>query len=475
MRRLGCLAVLTMAAMAQSASLAAPRTVDHLGKKFRFLSLAEARAIALERSNCGQRWLPHGSGFDSDGMPSDSVSICVLAGGKPGSKRIILAGVPRGPRRAEYERNINQVLLNIENAYWNLYSSYWQLYGHEQGLRLAYETWKLAQAKYKAGRTSRAAVAQAEGQYNLFRSQHLAALDTVMDNERQLWAMMGLPIENGTWLVPSDAPTLVEQQPDWKEARLHTLKHRPELRLAQREVMLASWNVAAAKQAREFAKSDKDVQTCDAGLRQAELREERARQVLDDQGMKSERFLGLYYRRMSSTYFQIKAARAQREAFAKQLRIRAESYKTDSEDASLDLLLEAQRFWADALTTECQAIVTYNNAIAGWEYAKGDLMKHAHVHLTEEAPEGSDAVRAVVREHKRTRQHVRREPGVPADSPLAVLDTCGSDTKAMAPSLPALWKRFPPLKEAGDTETGLVERQVSEIFPPHRVHGGVSP
>ncbi|MGH7173232.1 MAG: TolC family protein, partial [Gemmataceae bacterium] len=183
MRRLGCLAMLWMAAMASSAALAAPPTLYNLDREVRFLSLAEARAIALESGNSGQPSLLFpGIGMDNmitapqSSPPSGSDSIRVLAGGKRGSKSIVINVIRRDPRPAEFKRKLNQMLLNVENAYWNLYGSYWQLNSREQALRFAYETWKITTAQFRVGRISNAAVAQAEGQYNLFRSQRLQAI-----------------------------------------------------------------------------------------------------------------------------------------------------------------------------------------------------------------------------------------------------------------------------------------------------------
>ena len=139
------------------------------------------------------------------------------------------------------------MLLNVENAYWNLYGSYYQLYSREQGLRFAYETWKITGRKFRVGRVSRAALAQAEGQYNLFRSQRLQAIDTVLDNERQLRAMLGMQIEDGTRLVPSDAPTLAEYRPDWKTGWYEAMQNRPELYIARQDVKVAQLNVQLAK------------------------------------------------------------------------------------------------------------------------------------------------------------------------------------------------------------------------------------
>jgi hypothetical protein len=516
MRRFGYLAVLSLAGMAQSAVLAQPPTLDEPGKKCRFISLAEARAIALEQGHVGQPSLLFtGRCSDNrDKVPDESLlhdadSIRVLAGGKSGSKSIVITGIRRHPRPAEFERNVDQMLLNVEVAYWNLYGSYWQLYSREEALRLAYETWKMTGAQLKVGRVSRASVAQAEGQYNLCRSQRLQALDTVLDNERQLRAMLGMHIKDGTRLVPSDAPTLVEQKPDWKEGWRCAMKNRPEMHLARKDVEKARLEVQTIRLTSNiwkclFGQESTDKHVCcspsftpncwttgdakDSSLRQAQLKLASAYLVLQDQELKTERFLGLYYRRMSSAYFQFKAARAQCEAFGRQLEIRHQLYRAGANEPStsapmsLNLLLESQRFWAESLATECQAIVTYNNALAGWEFGKGDIMKHAHVRLGEEPPRGSDsagtakwsAARAVVREHMRTLRHVRHETAVTADSPLSVLQSCSAETAAKAPSLPALWKSFPPIQKVGDVETGLVEGRKAICLPPRR-QDGVSP
>jgi hypothetical protein len=228
--------------------------------------------------------------------------------------------------------------------------------------------------------------------------------------------------------------------------------------MSRQDVQLTAWKAEIAENMAEYIPI-KD------GVRQAELQFARARLVLSDQELKTERFLGLYYRRMSSAHFQIKAARAQRESFAEQMKIRYELYSAGANEPgtsmpmTLSLLMEAQRFWAEALATECQSIVTYNNALAGWEYAKGNIMRHAHVRLVEEAPRDSNIVRAAEREHERMLRHVRHESAVPADSPLAVLDRCGNDAKS-APNLPVLWKRFPSLEAADDVQEGLIEGRV---------------
>ncbi len=416
---------------------------------------------------------------------------------------ILIARIRFNQNRAEFERNINQMLLNVETAYWNLYGSYYQLYSREQGLRFAYETWKITGAQYRVGRVSRAALAQAEGQYNLFRSQRLAAIDTVLDNERQLRAMLGMQIEDGTRLVPSDAPTLAEYRPDWKTGWYECMQNRPELYMARQDVKVSQLNVQLAKNyllpdLRSFLAYDDNAvgsrldgaaggnlnafrnlasntfndwtiglrlgfplgfRFAHAQLRQSQLQLARAYLVLQDQELKAERYLGLWYRRMSSAYFQIKAARAQREAFATQLQIRYQLYQAGANEpgtgnpVTLNLLLEAQRFWAEALATEYQAIVTYNNAIVGWEFAKGTVMRHDNVTISEGPIPVAAQKRAVEHMRERTKALLLRERAAPTGVLARPLDASGPINlypQINASSLPSIWKDAPPLKDANE-------------------------
>jgi hypothetical protein len=465
-------------------------------KRFRFLSLTEGRALALDHTNLPEFrrrfYAGLGSRIEAEepALPKHLDSVQVLTHRTSGVNGILVAGVSRTTPRPELERNANQMLLNIENAYWNLYGSYWQLHSRDQALRLALETWKIVGTNYRDGKASLADFAKAQGQYELFRGQRLQAFDTVLDNERQLRAIAGMQLEDGTRLVPCDVPTVVEKKPDWDAALAEAMKHRPELHMARADVKVAQMNLLLAKMLpvlsifgiNDFGPDDAAKLPRGGNrwgnpfhledpsyVRPATLRLARAYFTLQEQEMKAERFLGLYYRRMASAQGQIMAARAQREAFATQLCIRSDLYRTGKKDATLDVLLEAQRFGSDALATECQAIVTYNNAICAWEYAKGSILTHAHVTLSVDAPSSGEKKRAVVYEGRRTRSKVRHETAVTANSPLNVSSTVG---------LPALWKRYPPLLDAEASPTiqltstdktegpcvRLIEWKVADIF-----------
>jgi outer membrane protein TolC len=107
--------------------------------------------------------------------------------------------------REEGEVSLNMKLLNVESAYWQLYGAYGTLYSREQGVRQSRETWN---NMIEGSSVTAADLAQVRGQYELFRSQRLTAVDKLLDRERDLRALLGMPPEDDRRLVPSTAPTL---------------------------------------------------------------------------------------------------------------------------------------------------------------------------------------------------------------------------------------------------------------------------
>jgi outer membrane protein TolC len=360
--------------------------------------------------------------------------------------------------RAEFEKNVAFMLLNVENAYWNLYGGYWTLYSREQALRQAFEAWKINKARYEAGRIPIQDFAQTRQQYELFRSQRLTALGAILEFERQLRTLLGLPGEDCTRLVPIDAPTLTPFQPDWCVAVNECLALRPELILARQELkfrqldlintknlLLPDLRFAAAygltglggrldgpdttgPDANAFRSLAADKFTdwsvglrlnmpigyrdAHAQTRVARLNLARSYLVVRDQEDRAQRFLELQYRRLFEFHLQIEMNRSQREAAATQLEARFKEFLAGR--GTLDILLEAQRVWADALRAEFDAIVTYNNTLAGFEFAKGTLLIHDNVVIGEGPLPHCAQVRAVEHERRKTMACVLLEHADPA-------------------------------------------------------------
>ena len=83
----------------------------------------------------------------------------------------------------------------------------------------------IAKTKQAGGGLGDADLAMTEEQYHFFRTQRLEALGRgeggragVLEAERHLRYVIGLPAEDGTRLVPRDEPSLTSFVPDWDAA-----------------------------------------------------------------------------------------------------------------------------------------------------------------------------------------------------------------------------------------------------------------
>lgn len=391
-------------------------------------------------------------------------------------------------QRAEFERQVHHLLLNVEVAYWNLYGSYWNLFSREQALRQAFEAWKVTNLQFLAGKKAAFDLAQSRVQYELFRGQRITAMGQVLENERQLRGLLGLPGADGTRLVPTDEPTLTPYKPDWDAALHESLTLRPELLLARQDLKFRQLDVISQKNLllpdlrftsnydvngigtrldgvgpgnalRSLASNqfhnwglglrlDMPIGFRDAhaALRVARLNLARSYSSLTDQELKAQRYLQQQYERLFQYYEQIRAQRAQREAAASQLKARFAEFVAGK--GTLDILLEAQRFWADALREEFNAIVNYNNTLAAFEFAKGTIMQHNNVSIAEGPLPHCALMRAV--EHERER--IKALPVLERHDPRVQQAACASDDPGLpqlspegADSLPKVLKQNPTL------------------------------
>jgi outer membrane protein TolC len=406
---------------------------------------------------------------------------------------IVITRLRFDQQRAEFQRNVHILLVNIEVAYWNLYGSYWNLYSREQALRQAYEAYKINKERYEAGRVPIQELAQTQGQYELFRGQRITALGQVLENERALRALIGLPVDDCHRLVPVDSPTLTPYQPDWCTAVNEALALRPELILARQDLKFRQLDIintknlllpdlrftstydlngigthldgggsSDANNALHSLATDKfndwsvglrmDVtlgyRDAHAALRAARLNLARSYVVLTDQENKATQFLALQYANLTEFYELIIAQRSQRLAAATQLQARFREFLAGR--GTLDFLLEAQRVWADALRDEYQAIVQYNNSLISWEFAKGTILQHDNITIGEGPLPHCAQVRAVEHERQRKDSLVLLERSKPVCCPawvegdhrvIGVPDLGG----ATAPSVPALLEGQPPI------------------------------
>jgi outer membrane protein TolC len=403
---------------------------------------------------------------------------------------IVLARIKFDVDRADFERSVNFMLANVEIAYWNLYGAFVNLFSSEQALRQAHTAWKINKAKYDAGSIAVTQYAQIRGQYEQFRGDRLVALGQVLDAERTLRGLMGLPAADGTRLVPVDTPTVSQFLPDWNEAQRDCLNLRPELVMQRHDLKQKQLELLREKNgllpdiklggkydihgaggrldgdeifggtglsnnALRVLASDHfndfylgvygavplGYRAQNAAVRAAKLRLAQSYLQLRDQEERARRYLVQQYRAVIQDYKVIQARHQQREAFAEQVEARFKEFVAGKTTA--DFLLQAQRDWANAVSVEYQAIVEYNNALVRFQFAKGTLMQFNGIQVAEGPLPQCVQVRAVENEKQRALAIACREEAYgihefASGNPIL--------PQASAAPLPVLIKTTPDLK-----------------------------
>jgi outer membrane protein TolC len=410
-------------------------------------------------------------GVEVNQLLSSHPGSVTVAGLRPSGGRtegILITRIRLEQSRAEFERNINFMLLNIEVAYWNLYASYGTLHARDEALIDAVDLWRVVQDRKRVGFLADQDEARVRAQLESFRAQRISALADVIEKERQLRLLLGLPIEDGCRLVPSDTPSLAPFNPDWCQALAEAHSHRPELYIArqdlkfrQLDVMLqknflrpdlrfvanydingigtrldgsetmpnginpttGALNVEPHNALASLANNDFNswqlglrlnipigFRDAHAAVRVARLNLARSYVSLKDQERKAEFQLALQYQRLYEFQGLIRAQQAQASAAEKQRKALEQLRdQTNKLDQLLEQILNAQRTKVEARAAEFQAVSSYNGALAGFQFAKGTLMSYDNVHIADGPLPVAAQRRAVDHERERTAAVVLRE------------------------------------------------------------------
>jgi outer membrane protein TolC len=428
-----------------------------------------------------------------------------------GNTGIVIARIAFDQARTDFERAVSYLLTNVEFAYWNLYGSFVNLYATEQAMRMAHTTWKVGDAQYKAGKIGVQDVAQALGQYEQFRGDRLAALGKVLEAERTLRGLLGLPMSDGKRLVPVDTPTVSPYLPDWDSSLAEAKSLRPELVMQRTDLKQKQLELIREKNTllpdlefvgrysihgggsrldgngsfadgltdnalRSLASdhfADYDIgftlsmplgfRAQNAQVRAAKLRLAQSYYQLRDQEYRAERFLTFAYRDITEKYKTIEARRSERIAYTDQLEARFKLVFAGSKVPD-SFLLDAQRVWATALQQEYQAIVDYNNALARFNFAKGTILNYDGVSIAEGELPVCAQVRAVEHERQRAAAIVCRER-----ANVVANGSCQSDDPNQPPKVPQLPQFGTPnlsALAAGSTPTPANRFDEKEKLPP---------
>ncbi len=381
--------------------------------------------------------------FEQPLLQGAGVAINQLRSSHPGSLRnpfatggrvpgILLTRIAYDQSQVEFERQVEEMLFRVEEGYWRLYFAYWDLYSRETALRQAHEAWQIAKIRYDVGKVTLQDLADVEEQFQFFRGQRVQSLAGVLEAERRLRYLVGLPADDGSRLIPMDPPTIAPFQPDWNVAIAEALANRHELILTRQDIQAAQLAVIREKDfllpdLRTFgsytfnsvgnrldgrennnalrnltegrhqnwtlgarAEIPLGFREAHASVRRAELQLALRVAFLRDLEEKIAFSVTRSYRELFQFHEEIRIQRARRLAATQELELRQQEWivgRGREEGGPIPLvlrnLLDAQRTWADALQAEQLAISNYNIALADFEASKGTMLEHDNVIIVE--------------------------------------------------------------------------------------------
>ncbi len=374
--------------------------------------------------------------FEQPLLQGAGVAINQLRSSHPGSLRnpfatggrvpgILLTRIAYEQSQVDFKRQVEEMLFRVEEGYWRLYFAYWDLYSRETALRQLHLAWQSLKISVDAGKEAPQRLLQLQQEFESFRGERLQSLAGVLEAERRLRYLVGLPADDGSRLIPMDPPTIAPFQPDWSVAIAEALANRYELILTRQDIQAAQLAVIREKDfllpdVRTFGsygfnsvgkrldgREDNNAlrnltegrhqnwtlgaraeiplgfREAHAAVRRAELQLAERVAFLRDLEEKIAFSVTRSYRELFQFREEIRIQRARRLAAAQELEIRTfEVVAGRAIPGGLDLL-QAVRSWADALRNEQLAVSNYNIALADFEASKGTILEHDNVVIVE--------------------------------------------------------------------------------------------
>jgi outer membrane protein TolC len=328
-------------------------------------------------------------------------------------------------------------------------------------------------------------LAALELQYQNLRLARLDALGgqglSVLEAERQLRFVVGLPPEDGCRLVPSDTPTTAPYEPDWHGALTTALNSRPELAQLHQEVKKIQLDIKRLKNQtlpdlrfvgsydinglgtrldgssvvnglqdnafRSLASNhfnnwtaglSLDVpigfRAANSQLRRAQL--QLAQRIVQLKDMEKQAAFALQqsYRELLRASEAVHIRGSIRKVATEKYQAFYEKFRAGLENPIF--LLQAQGEWTKALADERKTIFDYNVALAKFELERGTIQQYDNVSIADGPLPACVQARADA--HLSARQHacvVREHPAACGNLPSAALIPAVSEGP---PSIPAL-------------------------------------
>jgi len=349
------------------------------------------------------------------------------------SQGVMISRINADISQLDFEQSVTGLIRDVENRYWDLYL-YLHLYHSEvMTFRDIVKYSDLLAARAEA----QDVVYQAQNRLYEADARIKGSLADVLQAENRLRRLLGLPLNDGQFLKPSEHPSEAQLVPAWDSTLTEALMHRPELRKQKFEIKSLELQLRAARNLNRprldlvsqyrvngfgdtiSSTSNDDDGVTEAGYKNAletlaqgnltgwgagvqfsmplglrlaraqvrnyELRLRKARKVLQVQEEEIARELNNAILEMDRWYL-LAEANAKRADVAVEYASTAEERvaNDDSRDpTSIGRVLEAKITSRDADQNYLRSIVEYNKAVTELNFRKGGLLAANAVYLAE--------------------------------------------------------------------------------------------
>jgi outer membrane protein TolC len=423
-----------------------------------------------------------------------------------GTEGILITRIRAEQQRAEFDRALNSMLLNVETAYWNLYGSYYNLAAQEEGFKQAFEAYTKIRERAQGGVERQQLEFQNESNVWQFQGQVLQARGQVLSSERSLRGMLGMRSDDGTRLVPVDEPTVVPLTPDFQVIANEAMQNLPELSVIRQDVKARQLDLLTQKNLRRpdlrlltnydvagigpslggtsptenaFVNMSRNTfnswqvglrldmpigfRDANALVRQAYLNLQKTNLFLHDNERKALEVLADRYRNLFQQHESIKYFRGQRVALQKYVKLDRElqdqgAIKSGEFVSYVLNSSQIQQNLANATSQEFRAIAQYNIALAQLEHAKGTIQRYNNVNVADGPLPGYVQKKAT--DHFRAMGAAIKLREHPAELPMAPLPVLQPGTMSLPnPMLP------PPPGTAVPATPGTIAPAPNSVRP----------
>lgn len=357
--------------------------------------------------------------------------ISASFGGLTGvTQGVSIARINQDISLTDFESNLTNLVKDVEDSYWELYLQY-RIYDTNVSARnSALRTWRDSKRKLEIGGVRGFSVedeAQARDQYFNTKATTQQNLSLLYKNESALRRLIGLSVNDGSIIRPSDEPLTARIDPEWASSIADALTNRVELRrhkwnikslelqlLAASSLVRPRLDFVAGYQVNGFGDDLIDdgngnrfnsfydtvtdneqtgwstgfVMEMPIGLRSAkaqvqniELRLAKARDVLSAQELEIAHEIGNAFQELAEKYITAQTYFNRREAAKDRAELFEKKFRVGTQ--TLDLLLRAQSSLADAEVAYFRSLVAYSQAIANLHYRQGTLLPFNNVFMAE--------------------------------------------------------------------------------------------